>query len=92
MGLGGTAKKLQKVVDVADELYARINDLREEMATIRDRIDSTNEQVDQLEGELAEQRVLLERIAEANGVNVSMEPEENAEKRIEDTTGETTEE
>lgn len=84
MGLGGTAKKLQKVVDVADELYARINELRQEMATIRDRIDSTNEQVVGLERELAEQRVLLERLAEANDVDIAIELEEEKEE-IEET-------
>lgn len=79
MGLGGTAKKLQKVVDIADELYAKIGDLREEMATIQSRIESTNQQVSDLEDELDEQRVLLERLAEANDVDVEIELDEEKE-------------
>jgi len=31
MGLGGTAKKLQKVTDMAEDVYARLNDLRDQV-------------------------------------------------------------
>jgi uncharacterized coiled-coil DUF342 family protein len=72
MGLGGTAKKLQKVIDVADELYKRVNELREELNDVRNRIDETNGRVKSVQGELAEQRELLERIAEANDVELEM--------------------
>lgn len=73
MGLGGTAKKLQKVVDVADELYDKVNDLREDLARVRDSIDETNERVSNVETELDEQRILLERIAEAEGLDTDIE-------------------
>lgn len=72
MGLGGTAKKLQKVVDVADELYARINDLKDDITAVRNSIDETNQRVSNIEDELSEQRELLERIAEAGGVDVAV--------------------
>ncbi|MFB6113940.1 MAG: DUF5798 family protein [Halodesulfurarchaeum sp.] len=72
MGLGGTAKKLQKVIDTADELYAKIGDLREELEGIRSRIESTNDKVGTLEDELEEQRIILERVAEANDVDIEI--------------------
>jgi len=70
MGFGSTAKKLQQVVDVADELYAKINDLKSDLSAIRDTIDQTNERVGKLETELASQRELLEAVAEAEGVDI----------------------
>jgi flagellin-like hook-associated protein FlgL len=72
MGLGGTAKKLQKVVDMADDLYAKISDLREELVAVRNSIDETKDRVSSVETELQEQRVLLERIAEAEGVDTEL--------------------
>ena len=76
MGFGSTAKKLQQVVDVADDLYAKINDLKEDLAGIRDTIENTDTRVDAIESELASQRELLEAIAEAEGIEVeeTMEP------------------
>jgi methyl-accepting chemotaxis protein len=82
MGLGNTAKKLQQVVDLADELYAKINDLKSDLTEIRDTIGETNSRVENLETELESQRALLEAIAESNGVAVdelAEDPEENTE-------------
>ncbi len=73
MGLGGTAKKLQRVVDIADELYAKIGDLREEIVAVRNSIDETKERMSAVETELEEQRELLERIADAEGVDTTLE-------------------
>jgi DNA anti-recombination protein RmuC len=70
MGLGSTAKKLQKVVDMADELYSKISDLRDQMNEIRKTIETTNERVGSMESDLARQRELLEAIAENEGIDV----------------------
>ncbi|MFB6149412.1 MAG: DUF5798 family protein [Halobacteriales archaeon] len=79
MGLGGTAKKLQKVVDMADELYSKLGEMRQQLIDIRETIERTDDRVDSLESEMAAQRKLLEAIAEANDVDVSEEPTDGDE-------------
>ncbi|UWG47580.1 Uncharacterized protein HSRCO_1297 [Halanaeroarchaeum sp. HSR-CO] len=70
MGFGSTAKKLQSVVDMADNLYQKLNEVKEQMAAIRETIDTTNDRVGAIETELEEQREILEALAEAEGVEV----------------------
>jgi DNA anti-recombination protein RmuC len=70
MGLGGTAKKLQKVADMGEELYKRINDLRAQVAEMRETVTATHERVDRLESEVAEQRAILGALAEAEGIDL----------------------
>ena len=70
MGLGGTAKKLQKVTDMAEDVYARLNDLREQIVGMRETTQETSDRVDRLERETAEVRALVEALAEAEGVDV----------------------
>jgi len=57
---------------MADDLYAKISDLREELVAVRNSIDDTKDRVSSVETELQEQRVLLERIAEAEGVDTNL--------------------
>lgn len=71
MGLGGTAKKLQKVASMAEELYAKLNDLREQLAELRETVERTNSNVKRLQDELAENRALLEALADEQGVDVN---------------------
>jgi peptidoglycan hydrolase CwlO-like protein len=70
MGLGGTAKKLQKVAEMGEELYRRLNELRTQVAEMRETVDATHERVDRLENEVAEQRVILEALAAEEGLDV----------------------
>jgi septal ring factor EnvC (AmiA/AmiB activator) len=70
MGLGGTAKKLQKVADMGEELYKRINDLRTQVNEMRETVNATHERVDRLESEVAEQRAILEALAEREGIDL----------------------
>lgn len=70
MGFGSTAKKLQKVTEMADKLYERFEEVREQVKDLTDSVEETNERVATLEGELAEQRALVERLADAQGVDV----------------------
>ncbi|WP_338728046.1 DUF5798 family protein [Haladaptatus sp. DJG-WS-42] len=70
MGLGGTAKKLQKVADTAEELYKRLNELREQILALRQQVESTGEKVESVEADLKQQRVLLEALAEKEGLDV----------------------
>ncbi len=70
MGIGGTAKKLQKVAEMGEELYKRINDLRAQVAEMRETVTATHERVDRLEREVAEQRAILQALAEREGIDV----------------------
>jgi len=70
MGLGSTAKKLQRVADTAEKLYSRINDLRDQMVEMQKTVTETKDRLDVLETESAEQRALLEALAEREGIDV----------------------
>jgi len=70
MGLGSTAKKLQKVIDAAEQLYAKMNEVIQRLTKLEEEVETTSRQTDELERELAEQRALLEAVAEAEGIDV----------------------
>ncbi|SFG14859.1 hypothetical protein SAMN04488063_1575 [Halopelagius inordinatus] len=70
MGLGGTAKKLQKVAEMAEDVYARLNDLRDQIREMRETVGETQDRVETLEAESAEQRAILEAMAEKQGIDV----------------------
>lgn len=70
MGLGSTAKKLQKVADMAEDLVGRLNELRDRVIRMEETVDETSNEVASLEHELAEQRAILEAMAEGEGVDV----------------------
>lgn len=70
MGLGGTAKKLQKITDAAEKLYAKMNEIIGELKELQAEVEDTSEQVDHLERDVAEQRALLEAIAGEEGIDV----------------------
>jgi uncharacterized coiled-coil DUF342 family protein len=70
MGLGGATKKLQKVADMGDELYSKINELREQIIEMRETVQDTNERVDALENKLDQQGAILEALAEQEDLNV----------------------
>lgn len=70
MGLGGTAKKLQKIANMAEEMYARVNDLREQLNGLGQTVEQTNATIEQLRREHAETRALVEQLAEKEGIDV----------------------
>ncbi|GAA0643558.1 DUF5798 family protein [Salarchaeum japonicum] len=63
MGLGGTAKKVQKLADVADSLQARVKSIREDVEQTQETVIDTNERVEALEREVARQGEVLDAIA-----------------------------
>jgi predicted nuclease with TOPRIM domain len=88
MGLGGTAKKLQKVMDAAEQLYSKMNEVIERLKSLESEVEHTSTQVDHLERDVAEQRALLDALAEQEGLDVTQiledadlppEPEEEDE-------------
>ena len=54
MGLGSTAKKLQQIADMAEDVYARLNQLREQVVETRETVDETKARVEKMDHELAE--------------------------------------
>lgn len=70
MGLGSTAKKLQRVADLAEDLMGRLNELRERVTRVEESLDGTERRLADVETELQEQRALLEAVATAEGVDV----------------------
>ncbi len=70
MGLGSTAKKLQTVAEVAEKLYTKVNELREEVDAMRETVTTTEERVERLEKEAAAQRALLEALAHQEGIDI----------------------
>ncbi|MFB6167366.1 MAG: DUF5798 family protein [Haloferacaceae archaeon] len=69
MGFGSTAKKLQKVTEMAEKVYGKLKELRTEVDATRETVEETAERTARLEAELAEQRALVDRLLEANGVD-----------------------
>jgi TolA-binding protein len=70
MALGGATKKLQKVADMGEELYARLNELREQIVEMRVTVQDTNERVRALENKVDQQGAILEALAEDEGIDV----------------------
>lgn len=70
MGLGGATKKLQKVADMGDELYGKINELRQQITEMRETVQDTNGRVDAVENRLDQQGAILEALAEKEGIDV----------------------
>jgi methyl-accepting chemotaxis protein len=66
----GTAKKLQKVANAAEELYGKMNEVIGRLTDLEAEVERTSAQVDQIEYELGEQRAILEAIADAQGLSV----------------------
>lgn len=87
MGFGSTAKKLQKVADIADDLYTKVNELKSQLQALRETVEETNDRVDDLDGRMDEQRALLEAIAEEQGIDTEVVVE-NARAAPEQSDGE----
>lgn len=69
MGLGKTAKKIQVLAERAEQLYAQVGELREQLAEMRVKLDDTHESVTTVDHRTREHRVLLEALAEEQGLD-----------------------
>jgi GAF domain-containing protein len=70
MDIGGTKKRVQRLMKVAEQSYKKMNELMERIQHLQDDVETTSAQVDHIEYELAEQRALLESLAEQQGLDV----------------------
>ena len=89
MGIGSTAKKIQQIVDLAEELYSRLNQVREQLVELRGTVEETGERVSGLEAENERQRVLLEALAREQGLDVDAILDDVAVPEEGETTAET---
>lgn len=69
MGLGGTAKKIQRMVEIGEEIYQKLNEVRAQLNDLTGTVEETGARVETLEAENAKQRALLEAIAEERGID-----------------------
>jgi DNA-binding transcriptional regulator GbsR (MarR family) len=70
MDIAGTKQKIQRVVKVAEETYKKINQVIEQVEQLQEDLEQTSQQVDYIEREQADQRALLEALAEEQGLDV----------------------
>lgn len=91
MGLGGTAKKLQRMIDMAEQTYHRLNEVREQLTSLRETVERTGAQVADLEAEQRDQRALLEALADEQGIDVDEVLADDGEAGTNGTTAETDE-
>ncbi|WP_123621003.1 DUF5798 family protein [Halorubrum sp. CSM-61] len=70
MGFGDTAKKIQTLADKAERTYQKINELRAEVEETQTTVLDTSERIQRLENEMAEQRAVLDAVAEEVGVDL----------------------
>jgi peptidoglycan hydrolase CwlO-like protein len=70
MALGGATKKLQQIVDMAEETYKRLNELRDQVQQMRETVIDTNRRVRRLERDLDDQGALVEALARDADVDV----------------------
>jgi len=70
MDIAGTKKKIQRATKIAEETYKKMNELLERIQKLQEDLADTTHQVDHIEYELAEQRILLEALAEKQGIDV----------------------
>lgn len=68
--LGNAGQKISRIVDLAESLYERMIELREEVQALQETTRDTNERVADLEAEMAAQGALLEVLADAEGLDV----------------------
>jgi uncharacterized coiled-coil DUF342 family protein len=70
MGLGNTAKKIQRVADMAEKLYQKIDELREQVNEVRAHVETTSRKVERIERDMDQQRAVLDALAREQGIDV----------------------
>lgn len=68
--LGNVGEKIQRVVELAEELYEKVTQLREQVEDLGETVEDTHDRIERLEDELAEQRAILAALAEEDGIDV----------------------
>lgn len=70
MGLGNTAKKVQRVSQLAEKLYDAVNEVLDRLSELHDRVEGAAADIEEVRQEQREQRAILEALADEQGVDV----------------------
>ena len=70
MPFGGATKKIQQILDTAEELYNKVVELREQVMEVRETVQETNRRVATLENKLDQQGAILEALAAEEDLDV----------------------
>jgi len=70
MGLGSTTKKLQRVADMAETLYGKVDELRTQVNEVKQHVETTTRRTERIERDLDEQRAILDALAREQGIDV----------------------
>jgi septal ring factor EnvC (AmiA/AmiB activator) len=70
MGLTSATRKIQQVADTAEKLYEKLNDLRVQVQAMRTDLTETRTRVESVEQKVERQTVLLDALAQKQGLNV----------------------
>ena len=90
MGFGSATKKISQVADMAEEVYRRLNELREQVQAMRETVQTTHDRVERLETKVEQQSAVIEALAEREGLDVDRIHAEAAIDEAEETEGEDT--
>lgn len=69
---------------MAEEVYRRLNELREQVQELRETVDDTHDRVEQLETVVEQQTAVIEALAEREGIDVERVHAEAAIEEAED--------
>ncbi|MFB6298664.1 MAG: DUF5798 family protein [Halobacteriales archaeon] len=70
MVLGNATQKIQTLVELAEELYEKVMEIRQQLVTLKETADDTNDRVTRLEQQVAEQRAIIGALAEQEDIDV----------------------
>jgi uncharacterized coiled-coil DUF342 family protein len=70
MPLGGATKKIQQILDTAEELYNKVVELREQVMEVRETVHETNRRVAAVENKIDQQGAILEALAAEQNLDV----------------------
>lgn len=70
MDIAGTKEKLQRMVKIAEESYKKMNEMLEKIQKLQEDMETTSEQVNRIEYDVAEQRAILHALAEEQGLDI----------------------
>jgi predicted Rossmann fold nucleotide-binding protein DprA/Smf involved in DNA uptake len=70
MGLASATRKIQQVADTAEKLYEKLNELRVQVQAMRTDVTETRTRVESVEHQVERQAVLLDALAQKQGIDV----------------------
>lgn len=69
MVLGSATQKIQTIVELAEDQYEKVTELREELLETQESVQDIQDRIGVIEDELDEQREILEAIASAHDIS-----------------------